>query len=321
VYVNGGRVSGNTTTGSPGPSGRQALDLSIPVFLAIGTNLVEVLASNGFAEARTSSRFTATPSATPRVGDVHLPDLWVVAIGINASASPVIPPRSYAGTDAEALARALTRSRGVSFREVHQTVLTDTGPRKATQANILETFRSLSGVRAHDVVLVLLVGQDIADDQGEFCFLPLDAQPTEGAVPSLSRVITWQHLKAVFDLQARIILFTDTVHLEPSRDFQGRVVDNDRLVKEMQAINDVALASSRGWERAQEVDQLERGAFAHALLQGLASKADLNMDQTVTVEELGNYVLEAVPRLTNGDQSPITSIPEGYLYVPLAVVK
>lgn len=124
----------------------------------------------------------------------------------------------------------------------------------------------------------------------------------------------------MLDLPARIVLFTDTTHVEPLQGSGERVVDNDRLVKEVQTVNDAALASSRGWERAQELDHLGHGAFTYALLQGLAGKADLNMDQTVTVDELGTYVLQAVPRLTNGAQSPITSIPEGYRYVPLAAV-
>ncbi|WP_447974362.1 Ig-like domain-containing protein [Nitrospira sp. Kam-Ns4a] len=140
VYVNGAQVAeagaaaaprpiGGTTVlaALPLPAGQRATDLSIPVRLEPGVNVLEVVASNGFADMRRTLRVTAPPPRRDAAAR-HLPTLWVIAIGINIYQDRAIPSLAYAAADAEAVGKAFEQQAGKLFREVRAFRLTDGPP-------------------------------------------------------------------------------------------------------------------------------------------------------------------------------------------------
>ncbi|MDE3224286.1 MAG: caspase family protein, partial [Nitrospirota bacterium] len=305
--------------GCPDPGQRPAMDWNLPLRLQPGDNVVEVFASNGFAEARRALRLTVLPPAVPAATAQVKPDLWVLAVGVNAYEDSKIPPLPYAGQDADALVQTFTKQRGKAFRDVHAFVLAELGAAQPTGETLRRGLASLEQAKPGDLIVLFLAGHGVEDGEGEFLFLPKDAQLMgEGTV---SGGISWRELKPLLDLPARKVIVADTCAWEGIGERKARGVDNEQLSKDLQEFNAVSYTSCRGTERAVEQESLSNGALAKVLIHGLKGKADLNRDQVVTLEELDAYVTDAVPLLTNGAQYPVTHTPEGYQRVPIAVLE
>ncbi len=69
----------------------------------------------------------------------------------------------------------------------------------------------------------------------------------------------------------------------------------------------VVISAARGNQLANEGDKWGNGAFTYAIKEGLLhTKADLNSDEKITVNELKDYVITSVSELTQGEQKPTT---------------
>ena len=329
VYVNGRMVSsgesrGIAITSKTGriviPQGGKGVDVKIPVTLEKGENLVEVVASNGFSERRKSVRIYFEESSASQ-GELILPSLWILAIGVNGYEDKNLPPLSYAAADAGGVVDVLKGQKGKLFREINSLIINDISTLKPTYENIADNLNYLSRAGHNDVVILFIAGHGINDDRGDFYFLPSDAVILPDGVIKRSRAISWRDLKAVLDLPSKKIIFADTCHSEGISGKKTRAVNNDRFVKELQQANAVIFTSSRGRELSQESDKWGHGAFTYALIEGIKGKANLIKDSRISMKELDTFVSETVPKLTNGAQHPITNTPDGYVNFPVALVE
>ena len=91
------------------PEGKKTVDLKIPVTLESGENFIEVFAFNGFSEGRKSIRIYTEEG---QKGDLILPNLWILSIGINKYQDKKINPLSYAVADAEGIVEAFKGQKG-----------------------------------------------------------------------------------------------------------------------------------------------------------------------------------------------------------------
>jgi uncharacterized caspase-like protein len=81
----------------------------------------------------------------------------------------------------------------------------------------------------------------------------------------------------------------------------------------------VIMTASGANEVSAEYDQLKQGVFTYYLVEGLKGKADTDKDGAVTVDEVYQYVSEAVPRATNQEQHPVKKgTAEGQLILSIA---
>lgn len=329
VYVNGriassGESRGIEVTPKTGliviPEGRKSLDVKIPVALESGENLIEVVAFNGFSEGRKSVHVYFEELAAEKKETI-LPNLWILAIGINAYEDKSLASLSYGTADAEEIVNAFKGQKGKLFRMINSLIISDSSALKPTYENIADNLNYLSRAGHNDVVILFIAGHGINDDRGDFYFLPSDAVILQDGTLKRSRAISWRELKSLLDLPSKKIIFADTCHSEGIAGKKTRAVNNERFVKELQEANAVIFTSSRGRELSQESDTWGHGAFTYALIQGIKGKANLIRDNRISMKELDTYVSETVPKLTNGAQHPITNTPDGYVNFPVAIVE
>jgi uncharacterized caspase-like protein len=60
------------------------------------------------------------------------------------------------------------------------------------------------------------------------------------------------------------------------------------------------------------MDRYKHGVFTYAILQGLKGEADLLKKGFITMTALELYIRDKIPALTDGQQNPTTSRPDGY---------
>ena len=303
------------------PEGQRVLNVEFPVTLDHGENLLEVIAFNGFSESRRAIRVHTASEKDMLQPQEILPNLWILAIGINHYPDKRIQDLSYAVSDAHDMVGAFKQQEGKRFRQVYSRIISDKSGIVPTYENIVDNLDYLSRAGHRDFVLLFIAGHGINDDRGSFYFLPNDATFYSDGRIKKSRAIPWHQLKGILDLPARKLVLADTCHSEGLSGKKTRSVDNERFVKELQDTNAVIFTSSRGNEISQEDDQWGHGAFSFAILQGLNGKADLKKDGKISMKELDTYVSETVPQITNGAQHPITFTPGGYGDFPLALIR
>lgn len=327
MLVNGRQLSGagdsdpqnppaSSRKGLAIPSGQRHLDLKIPVRLDPGKNHVEVTAFNGISEATKS---VEVESALRPANDLALlPNLWILAIGVNSYQSTDFPALSYAEDDARAVADAFAKQKGKVFREVHTLLITDNSLVKPTAENIVDNLNYLRHAAQNDIVLLFVAGHGIVDSSGDFYFLPQDASLGPDGAVRRSRAVSWRDLKSVLDVPSKKIILLDACHSEGVTGRKTRGVEGDALVRELQDTRGVIISSSRGKELSQESPEWRHGVFTYALLQGLSGKADFRHTQKISMLALATYVSEQVPQLTGGAQHPIIDTPDGYEELEIA---
>jgi WD40 repeat protein len=305
------------------PEGRMQIELKVPVALDRGANHIEVVAFNGSSEAHTAIDIRCEEAA----GAELLPNLWILAIGVNKYQSSAIDSLHYAEADARAIVDTLSAQKGKLFREVHSLVISDSGPIQPQRDNILDNLDFLKKAGQHDFAVLFVSGHGMNDESGEYYFLPSDAEvQTQNGEVTLrkSKAISWRDLQNVLNVPARKLVLMDTCHSEGvsgKKTATLKGVDNDRLVRDLRDAGAVVFTSSRGRETSRESAQWGHGVFTYALIQGLSGEANLIKDEKITMKELDAYVSETVPRLTGGAQHPITITPDGYADFPVALVR
>jgi hypothetical protein len=127
VHVNGQLRAGNRTGFSVVAAGfdlkktGSRYDFSIPLDLDDGENLIEVMAAN--ANGFDSKTINVTCKA---VVTRAKPDLWVLAIGVNAYDNRQrIAKLSYAAADARGITEAFKKQAGKRYREVKTLLIAD----------------------------------------------------------------------------------------------------------------------------------------------------------------------------------------------------
>ncbi|GHU47077.1 hypothetical protein FACS1894200_01880 [Spirochaetia bacterium] len=325
VLVNGrlvgseetGKLTGNrglvveTSGGIRVPSGEKRVEFRFPLSLSPGENRIEVLASNGYSEGRDTVSVTwrNTSAATQTA---LLPNLWILAIGINKYDDPALQNLNYCVNDAREIINTFRAQEGKLYKKVNYKLIADGSGITPTRDNIIDNFDYLKQAGQHDVVLLFLAGHGMNDDSGKFFFLLKDAAFNESGSIRTSRAIPNSDIISVLDVPGQKLLFLDSCHSEGASGKRTRAVDNNSLVRDLQDRSTVIFSSSRGSERSQERDEYKQGLFTWVIMEGMKGAADLYQDGIITMKELDTYVSARVPALSGGAQHPTTSVPDGY---------
>ena len=259
--------------------------------------------------AQTPQVRAALPVTTPRG------DRYAVVLGISRyrSAGSGIKNLALADRDAAGFRDFLLSPAG-GYQADHVEFLLN---EDATLERIRAALASVaSRAVAEDLVVLFVAGHGVTDpeDQRKSYLLAHDSHPDglgESALP-------FSELEDYYGraLKAKsVISYLDVVHGSAlTRTPPGtNNLAHQYLVRYASAGARAAMAASdlgeSSWEAAAPSDV--RSVFAHFVLQGLRSDADVNRDGTVTFGELKTYVRDEVRKATGGQQSPIATQGEG----------
>jgi uncharacterized caspase-like protein len=297
------------------------VEFRFPITLSAGDNRIEVLAENGYSEGR-DAVLVNYRSASPRQEQEILPNLYILAIGINKYSDSAIPSLNFCVNDARGIVEAFKAQEGKRYRRVNSLLIADDAAVKPTAENIKDNLSYLNQAGQHDVVMLFIAGHGMNDVNGNFIFLPSDAAFQDGS-PRQSRVISWREILSVLDVPGQKLVFIDSCHSEGAGGVnrRTRAVENNTLVQELKSASTVIFTSSRGSERSQEDPKLGHGLFTWAIIEGMRGAADLMKTGRVTMKELDAYVSETVPRLSGGAQHPTPVTPDGYHNFTVADVR
>jgi WD40 repeat protein len=296
-------------------SDQNRLEFRLPVRLADGENRIMVTASSDTATGQ--SGITVNYREVDQI--VLLPNLWILAIGINQYNDPAIPNLDYAVNDAVGIVDIFKRQEGTVYRTVNSLLIADNASITPTAANIRDNLRFLKNAGQHDIVLLFIAGHGVSDDNGNFLLLAQDTDFASDGSPRRSRTIPHSDITSVLDLPAQKLVFIDSCHSAGISGKKPRAADPARLVNDFKGSTTVIFTSSQSNELSHEQRDLGHGVFTYAIIEGMSGSADFTNDSLITMKELDTYVSETVPILTNSAQHPITATPDGYGNFTVAV--
>jgi WD40 repeat protein len=296
-------------TGIGVPGRRQEISLQLPLEIDIGTNRIDVVASNGYIEG-----IASVTVETPRYLSLNqnpkpaLPNLKVLAIGAGRYEDPRIDHLGFSVFDARGIIDAFKAQEGKLYGTV-SSLLIATGelqmPNKDAITRALSGFFKDAGSR--DTLLLFLAGHGVNDEDGNYFFLPSDIRlNADGSIP-YQDAVPLGAIAAALDVPGRKLLFIDTSHTPGIPAAHIRPVDSGRLAMDLKPLRPLVFSSGRGDELSGESETYRAGFFGYALKEGLGGAADANKNRIITMRELDAYVTGRVADLSGGLQHPSTN--------------
>jgi len=301
------------------PANQRRIEFNLPITLEPGNNRIQIIASNT-SNSESSPSIVEVSYQTSRAWD--LPNLWILAVGINKYDSPNITNLSFAVNDAREIVNFFKAQEGKRFGKVNSLLITDDTPIKPTAANIIDNFDFLKKASQHDVILLFLAGHGV-NSEGSFFFVASDTGFSSDGQLQRSRAVPHNEIMRIRNLPGKKLIFIDACHSENAggtRDIM--TVDNNSLLRDIMEPSTVVFTSSTGRELSHENAREKHGAFTYAILQALKGAADYDKSGQITMKALDMYVSRTVPNMTNGAQHPVSTVKDGnYVDFIIAVTK
>ena len=280
------------------------LDLARPADSA----KVQLFVSNqfGFSEPLTVDVQGSKSAIEQSTGSDKRPNLYVLAIGVaqyaNSSLNLLFPAK-----DARDLVEVLRQQQGHQYKRVFHQTLTDT---QASRQAITKGLQWLTdSATESDVAMLFIAGHGITVSGNSYRFLPHDANLSR---PDETFITEDQIRDALVNVKGKAILFIDTCF---SGKATGRFTRHDtklianRLSSAESGV--IVFSSSDGRQESLEKEGWRNGAFTKELIAGLNGDADFRQEGVVTHKGLDYFVSHRVKQLTEGLQTPVTTVPIG----------
>ena len=289
---------------------QKTVNFNLPINLNPGSNIIEVVAFNGYSESpRIPIEVTWNAPANQKP---VLPNLWILAVGVNNYQDANINNLNYCVADAKGVIEALKAQEGKRYAKVNSLLIADGEATVPTAANIRKNLQFLDQAGERDVVLLFLAGHGVSDNAGKFLFLPSDTRLNANKSVAEDTAIMDGDIVKVLDRAGNLLVFIDAC--------QSGGVDNDRLVRSLMETNAFVFTSSRGNELSQERKEFGHGVFTYSIMQGLKGATQALAQGNVTVLSLSGFVTLDVPRITGGAQNP-KAYSLGFYDFPMALIK
>ncbi len=278
---------------------------------------IAVIAENRLASSDPATARLKWQGRKPQMEEyVIRPNLYVLAVGVSRYDRAEMR-LDFPAKDAQDFAAILQRQKGKLYRDVVVHLVTD---ENAAQSDVLDGLDWIERETTdNDVAAIFLAGHGINDRDGDYYFLPKNADPDR-----LRRTgVPYAVIKDVASgLPGKVLFFIDTCH-------SGNVMGTRRagpadiiaVVNDLSAAENgvVVFASSTGNQYSLENSAWGNGAFTKALVEALSGNADYTKDGNISINEMDLYLSERVKKLTDGQQTPTTSKPDTVPDFPVAV--
>jgi uncharacterized caspase-like protein len=300
------------------PTGQRSLDDSNgqwTVELSPGRHTLIVQAETTVSKGLSPPLEVEVQASNAEPETVRLPDLYVLAVGIQAYPGPL--RLNYAANDAKSIVSTFQKVCKLLFRRIDVQLLTD---EDATRRQILSGLSWLRRqMTQNDVAVVFYSGHGARDETGAFHLVPIDGEPDDLLSTG---IVASQFKDALAAIPGRVLVLLDACHAGAAGGDRRKAVYvmADDLIRDL-ATDDygvIVMCSSMGKEYSMESDQHQRGFFTVALLEALNGKADTNQDQLVYLTEIDAYLSDRVKTLTQGRQHPVTSKPTTIRSFPIS---
>ena len=256
-------------------------------------------------------------------------DIYAVVVGISRYQNTDVNNLRFADKDAQSFYDFLRSPAGGSVPGDHIKLLLN---EKATHAEVLKNIdETLKRAFENDLVILYFANHGVPDsDRRQLYFLAHDSDPNN----MIGTVISQLNVEFILSEKVKsnmVVMFADACHSGAfisspklsTRSGPASVI-NKLLSEIAKAKNGLAIiTASRAAESSLESEEWGGGygVFTYYLLKGLKGEADQNVNGTVTIQELHDYVYHEVAKATRGDQNP-NIIDRGYdRNLPLAVVR
>jgi len=289
---------------------QQTLNFNLPINLVDpGLNRIEVVAFNGLSENRSHVEVTWNAPAGYRS---VLPNLWILAVGVNKYDDSGIRDLNFCVADAKGVIASLKAQEGRRYAKVNSLVIGEGEALKPTADTIKQNLKFLDRAGDRDVILLFLAGHGLSDNAGKFLFLTQDTRLNADKTVNEATAITDSDIVSVLDRTGNLLVFIDACY--------SGGVESDRLVRTLMDSNAYVFTSSRGSEQSQERRELGHGVFTYSIMDGLKGAQSTKNQGNITVISLSDFVLQDVKRITGGAQNP-RGYSRGFADFPLAVIK
>jgi hypothetical protein len=251
------------------------------------------------AESSVSKGLSRPVNVMQAAGQQELPNLFVLAVGVNDYPGPM--KLNFAATDAQAIAGVLQeKTRGI-FGKAEVRLVTD---KQATKAGVLDGLDWLGeNMKAKDVGIFFFSGHGAKERDESFYLVPVDVQSKNVSGSCVAGELVKERLT---NMPGRLVAVLDACHSGSAAESFRRGRPDD-LVRDL--VTDecgvMVLCSSLGEEVSLESTETRGGFFTHGLVEGLRGRADLNRDGVVYVHEANFYAALKVRQLSRGGQNPI----------------
>jgi uncharacterized caspase-like protein len=252
----------------------------------------------------------------PKPGEVALPRLRALFVGVDGYTSSKLTALKYAAKDARDLSAFFARQEGKSYSKVETKVLTD--------AKRLEVIRGLDwlqkGSEEGDLNLLFLAGHGATIEE-EFYYMTADSDPDDARATAVNRD---DIQRVISRRKGTMLVLLDACRSGAGMDVKGKSpVYMSRISNELgDASNGVLLyASASAYQYSFEAPEWGNGAFTKAVLDGLAGAADYDKNGIVETDELYPFVRRRVREMTRDQQEPVWVRPNAARELKLASSK
>jgi hypothetical protein len=257
------------------------------------------------------------PTAAP---DDFKPDLYVLSVGVSTFRDNPQLHLGYAAADAEDFAKRLKRQEGGLYRHVLIETLTDA---EATGKRIREGFEWLERqMMARDVAVVFFSTHGSPDGRGNLLLLPSDVD-THDQIELRHSSVTFAEVQdtlARLAERGKTLVFLDACH-------SGNIIpdtsavetpDVDKAAAELASAESgvIVFSSSTGTQVSKELKKYGHGAFTEAILEAFDTQSATREPPYLYVSDFDRWLRQRVKDLTDGAQTPQTTVPYKLLTNP-----
>jgi tetratricopeptide (TPR) repeat protein len=281
-----------------------------------------------------------TEETSNRAGEE--PNLWAVLIGVSRykygdqkTEAGEIPNLRYAEADARSIYDFLRSPEGGGFRDEreggHMVLLTD---EEATTANVSAALSKLKQAKPNDYFVIFIAAHGMiapyfdrtSNKTLEDSYFALYDTDLDNLRETTIRMDAFRNLVKEMPAQKGVVL-SDTCHSAgvqmAGRGTSTSIRANAGFIDQVSSSDEGVgfIWSASQTESALEPRSLRHGYFTASLLEGLSGNADADGNERITFQEVADFVIKEVPRLTDDKQHPYSFIStSGAKSLPLAVV-